>query len=117
MPDGFTVDPREVRDHAGATEGFAGRADVATQAGAHLTSLNDAYGLLCQSFGEMLVEPQQRGTDALRGSADGLHQLSQQLTASAEAYEQVEEKIAAVLEALAKQLDLAARGIPTVGGR
>ena len=117
MTDGFTVDPAQGHAHAATTEGFAGRVDVATDAGAHLSSLNDAYGLFCQSFGQMLVEPQQRGTEALRGSADGLHELSQQLTASAEAYEAAEARIAAIMEALVERLDAAASGIPTVGGR
>jgi methyl-accepting chemotaxis protein len=117
MPDGFTVDTAQIHAHAASTQDLAGRADVATDAGAHLSTLDDAYGLFCRSFGEMLVQPQQRGAEALANSADHLHRTVRGLTETAEAYETAEERIAAAMEALVRQLDVAARGIPTVGGR
>lgn len=115
MGDGFTVDSAEVRAHAGVIEQYGAQADVAAEAGAHLATLNDAYGLFCQSFGQMTVEPQQRGADALAKSAQNLHDLSQQVTEVAEAYADVEEKIATIMQTIVEQLDLIR--VPTVGGR
>lgn len=65
MSEGFEVDPDEVEAHTGTVDGFAGRADTAVGAGAHVAGLDDAYGLFCRPFGELLKDPQQRGVDTL----------------------------------------------------
>ncbi|EWC58480.1 hypothetical protein UO65_6372 [Actinokineospora spheciospongiae] len=114
--DGFTVTIGEVLAHAATAEAQAARADVAAEAGAHLSSLDDAYGLFCQPFGQMLVEPQQRGTDAITKAAAALHGLTESLEQAAAEYQAVDEKVTAVLDALVAQLDAAAGMIPSVGG-
>ena len=112
----FTVNVDEVHAHAATAEAQAARADVAAEAGTHLSTLDDAYGLFCQSFGQMLVEPQQRGADALTKAAASLHALTESLTEAADAYQQVDEKVTTVLEALIAQLDTASGLIPDIGG-
>ncbi|MBC6449108.1 type VII secretion target [Actinokineospora xionganensis] len=116
MGNELTVNSAEVRAHAAATDAFAGRADTATAAGAHLTTLNDAYGLLCQPFGAMVVSPQARGTEALGGAAKSLHEMSSKLTEAAQAYEDTEQRITDLMKQLVEQLDAAAACIPTVRG-
>lgn len=116
MGNELTVDSAEVRSHAAVTGAFAGRADTAAAAGAHLTTLNDAYGLLCQPFGAMVVSPQARGTEALTGAAKSLHEMADKLTEAAEAYEDTEARIADLMQQLLDQLDAAACLIPTVKG-
>lgn len=116
MTDGFTVSTEEIRTHAGNVEGFGGRADVAADAGAHLTTLDDAYGLACQPFGQMLVEPQARGTEGLAKAASLLHLQAGKLTASAEEYETCEQRIVDLIEDLLDSLNELSGTIPRVGG-
>lgn len=115
MGDRITVDAAEVREHAAVTDGFAGRADTAAAAGTHLTSLDDAYGLFCQPFGAMLVEPQERGTEALERCAGELHKLTESLNSAADAYEERENETVAVLQELLDKVDAAADA-PALGG-
>jgi hypothetical protein len=105
MGEGFEVDLNEVNSHAGTVAGFAGRADTAADAGAHVTSLDDAYGLFCQPFGQMLKDPQQRGTDTLTETASILQETVTDLQDTARHYEEVERKVLAAIEALLKRLD------------
>lgn len=115
MGEPFTVNTDEVRAHAGVTAGFAGRADTAAEAGAHVSTLNDAYGLFCQSFGAMTVEPQERGAQALADCAKKLHELADKLNSSADKYDQQEDKTLERLQQLLDAVD-AAKPAPTFGG-
>ncbi|GAA3463609.1 type VII secretion target [Saccharothrix longispora] len=115
MGDGFTVDSAELSAQAGAVGGLAGRADTATDAGRHVTSLDDAYGLLCRPFADLLKEPQQRGTDTLAATAESMRRLVDGLQDSAATYRAAEEKVAAVMQALVRTLE-AVPSAPRVGG-
>lgn len=116
MGDGFTVDTEEVRSHAGNVEGFAGRADVAADAGAHLTTLDDAYGLACQQFGQMLVEPQTKGTEGLVKAAGLLHVQADALNASADEYDACEQRVSDLIKDLLERLNDLASNIPQRAG-
>ncbi|MPZ86246.1 MAG: ESX-1 secretion-associated protein [Actinophytocola sp.] len=115
MGEGFAVNPDEVNSHAGTVDGFAGRADTAVDAGAHVTGLDDAYGLFCRPFGEMLKDPQQRGVDTLTETATFMHETVTDLRDSAEHYQQVEDQVRAAIEALLEMLERIAE-IPMVRG-
>lgn len=117
MADGFfTVNTDEIRAHADHVEEFGGRADVAADAGAHLTTLDDAYGLACQPFGQMLVEPQSKGTEGLAKAAGLLHRHAGDLGATAEEYEQCEHRIVELIEDLLESLNEVSGTIPGICG-
>jgi hypothetical protein len=116
MGDGFTVDIDQLRSQAGAVDGLASRADTAVGAGAHVTSLDDAYGLLCRPFADLLKDPQQRGVDTLTATAEVLHQTVTGLQDCAKTYREAEEKINATLQTLLKMLDAAAKAPAIRGG-
>lgn len=105
MHDGFEVDPGQVESHAGTVEGFAGRADTAVDAGRHVTALDDAYGLFCRPFADLLREPQQRGVDTLAATASVIHDAGTGLRENAEHYQQVEDRVLAAIEALLEMLE------------
>jgi uncharacterized protein YukE len=105
MSDGFEVDPGELDAHAGTVEGFASRADTAVGAGAHVTSLDDAYGLFCRPFGAMLKEPQQRGVDTLTATAEQLHEATGKLRECAQTYRDAEDTITEFIERLVELLE------------
>ncbi|TQM79352.1 excreted virulence factor EspC (type VII ESX diderm) [Saccharothrix saharensis] len=115
MADGFTVDSAELAGQAAALDGLASRADTAADAGRHVTSLDDAYGLLCRPFADLLREPQQRGVDTLQATAENLHRLVADLGDTAKVYREAEEKITAVMRALVRSLE-AMSAAPRVGG-
>ena len=47
MGNGFTVDPEELRNHAGHLEELKARFDAVMNASAHIEQDDEAYGLLC----------------------------------------------------------------------
>lgn len=105
MHDGFEVDPEQLNAHASTVDAFAGRADTAVDAGAHVTSLDDAYGLFCRPFADLLKDPQQRGVDTLTETATVMHETVSKLRESASAYQQVEDEVLARIEALLEMLE------------
>ena len=115
MSEGFEVDPDQVEAHSGTVDGFASRADTAVDAGAHVTSLDDAYGLFCRPFGTLLKEPQQRGVDTLSATAEQLHEMTVKLRESAQTYRDTEETITEFIERLVELLEQVA-DIPVVRG-
>lgn len=115
MGDGFTVNSDQLVTQASAVDGFAGRADTATDAGAHVTSLDDAYGLLCRPFGQLLKDPQERGVDTLKATAETLHQLVTGLQDCATTYQEAEDKVGEMMRALVAKLDASAP-VPAVRG-
>lgn len=115
MGDGFTVDSEQLTAQASTVDGFAARADTATDAGRHVTSLDDAYGLLCRPFADLLKEPQQRGVDTLAATSENLHQLVTDLQDTAKTYREAEDKIDAVMQALLAALD-AVQAPPRIRG-
>lgn len=115
MYDGFEVDPDQVNAHAGTVDGFAGRTDTAVDAGAHVTSLDDAYGLFCRPFADLLKDPQQRGVDTLTETASVMHESVTKLRESAEHYQKVEDDVLTAIETLLELLERTS-SIPMVRG-
>ncbi len=115
MSDGFEVDPDQVEAHSGTVEGFASRADTAVDAGAHVASLDDAYGLFCRPFGTLLAQPQQRGVDTLAATAEQLHEMTDNLRECARTYRDAEETIEEFIERLVELLEQV-NDIPIVRG-
>lgn len=115
MADGFEVDPDQVDAHAGTVDGFAGRADTAVGAGAHVAALDDAYGLFCRPFGELLKDPQQRGVDTLTETAKQLHEMTDNLRETAKTYRETEDAIEDFIERLVELLEQVG-DIPIVRG-
>lgn len=114
MSEGYEVEPERVRAHAETVRDYQDRAAKAAAAGSHLSGLDDAYGVLCQPFGSMLKQPQARGTETLTKTADVTGSLAEGLTAAAEAYEQLEERIADLMVQLARSVTEAGAGVPKV---
>lgn len=115
MSEGFEVDPDQVDAHSGTVDGFAARADTAVGAGAHVASLDDAYGLFCRPFGTLLAQPQQRGVEALTATAEQLHEMTDNLRDCARTYREAEETIAEFIERLVELLEQVG-DIPVVRG-
>jgi hypothetical protein len=109
MVEGFAVTPNEVDAHAATVEGFAGRVDTAVDAGAHVASLDDAYGLFCRPFPILLKDPQQRGVDTLRETTRQMHDTVTNLRESAEHYRDVETRVVERIEKLLDKLDRTAK--------
>jgi uncharacterized protein YukE len=116
MGEGFAVTPDEVDAHAGTVDGFAGRADTAVDAGAHVTSLDDAYGLFCRPFGTLLKDPQQRGVDTLTETASQMHDIVTNLNKTAEHYREVEMRVVDLIDELLDKLDRVAQAPMARGG-
>jgi uncharacterized protein YukE len=114
VSEGYEVEPERVRAHAETVRGYQDRAAKAAAAGTHLSGLDDAYGVLCQPFGSMLNEPQTRGTETLTKNAEVTGHLAEGLTAAAEAYEQLEERIEDLLVQLARSVTEAGAAVPKV---
>lgn len=114
MTGGFEVDVDQVRSHANTLKGFQQRAGTAADAGSHLAGLDEAYGILCQPFGEKTREPQEKGAEALAKVENTTGHLADGLTAAADAYQEVEEKVRDILRELAQAVANASAG-PEVG--
>jgi len=106
----------QLRQHAKSVQGIGD--GVAEAAAVHVASLDDAYGWICQSMGlsEMLRAPQERAAQSITDVTDRLRENSTHLTASADTYQEVEERIAQLMRKLVEALDRAAKA-PKVGGR
>lgn len=117
MAESYQVDPDAVRAHAKTMRGFQDRAGTAVDAGAHVAGLDDAYGILCQPFGSMVSEPQNRGVDALTGTRDATRQMADNLEAAAKAYEEFEKFVVGKLEQIAESVEAAGHTVPEVGNR
>lgn len=115
MTDGFSLDLRQLREHAAATERIAGKADVADDASHQVADMDQAYGLLCRPIAWLLKGPQDNCAEAIAASAQALHQTSQNLGKAVETYEDAEKRIAAILKSILERLD--AFEVPAIGGR
>jgi hypothetical protein len=111
----FTVSADQVRQHAHTTQAVADSLGEAARASAHVAALDDAYGWICQSMGlpEMLRGPQDYGARRIAAVTDEFTRHAQELTATADTYQDAEDRIGAVLRKLAEALERVAKA----GGR
>ncbi|MBB4686186.1 type VII secretion target [Amycolatopsis jiangsuensis] len=105
MPEGYIVDPGQLRKHAAGTEQIGGRADVAADAGNQVTDMDQAYGLICRPIAWLLKGPQEKASEAIGESAKALHKTGEHLGKAADQYEAEEQRIVAQLEQILKKLD------------
>lgn len=117
MSESYQVSVERLRAHTTTMRGFQDRADTAADAGAQVASLDDAYGILCQPFGSMVSEPQQRGVDALNQTRDATRDIADALDRAAQAYDEFEKSVVDKLNQIADSVDTAGATVPEVGNR
>ncbi|KAA9157925.1 ESX-1 secretion-associated protein [Amycolatopsis acidicola] len=107
MSQGFEVDTGELREHAGTLNGVQGQSAEAVDAGHEVTpgGWDNAYGVICQSFPQLLRPTAERGIDALQRVTDGLANHVQQVGAAADAYDKLDEQIAGQFREILRDLD------------
>lgn len=112
------VSIEQLRQHAKSVQSIGEGVTEAAAASTQVAALDDAYGWICQSMGlpEMLRGPQDRGAQSIADVTARLHEDATDLTASADTYQQVEERNAELMRKLIEALDRTAKA-PKVGGR
>jgi hypothetical protein len=103
---GFGVDVPELRQHATETDGFADHVRAAAEAAAHVTRLDDAYGLIPQLFGlpDVLRGPQEDAARIIAEAAGMLRDTSRNLHDTAQHYADAEKHVEDALDKLAGKL-------------
>jgi excreted virulence factor EspC (type VII ESX diderm) len=86
MPDGYEVLTGELDAHAGRVDGLTDRLRTAADAANTVTMNNDAYGVLCQSFAQLLQPFEELGVNALRQGADALADTAGKVRDTARSY-------------------------------
>lgn len=112
MGEGFTVDTGELRSHAGQLTGIQGDSAEAVAAGHQVTpgGWDNAYGVICQMFPQLLRPTAERGIDALQRVTDGLANHAAEIRRTADSYDQVEEQIAEDFQRVLSELEKPIRG-------
>ncbi len=113
----FQVVLEELRSHAKTMESFSQRAGTAADAGSHLAGLDEAYGVLCQPFGSMVREPQNRGAEALAKTQKVTQNLARALDEAANAYERLEEFIVERLNRIGRDVEASGNFVHGGGAR
>lgn len=113
----FQVVLEELRSHAKTMESFSQRAGTAADAGSHLAGLDEAYGVLCQPFGSMVREPQNRGAEALAKTQKVTQNLARALDEAANAYERLEEFIVERLSRIGRDVEASGNFVHGGGAR
>lgn len=113
MTQGFEVDTGELRSHGAKIGDIQGQSAEAADAGQQVTpgGWDNAYGVICQSFPQLLRPTADRGIDALRQVSDALGNHSQQLGKAADAYDELDRQIADDLQKILRDLEKIGRGI------
>src|SRR5690606_7030960 len=93
------------------------RAGTAADAGSHLAGLDEAYGVLCQPFGSMVREPQNRGAEALAKTQKVTQNLARALDEAANAYERLEEFIVERLNRIGRDVEASGNFVHGGGAR
>jgi hypothetical protein len=107
MSDGFAVDTGRLRDHAGQIRDIQSQSAEAVDAGHQVTpgGWDNAYGVICQSFPQLLRPTAERGIDAISQVTSTLGTRADQLTRAADAYDELDQRIAAAFQEILRQLD------------
>ncbi|MBT8224134.1 MAG: ESX-1 secretion-associated protein [Dactylosporangium sp.] len=96
MPDEtITVDPAELRAHAGTLDEIAVAVDQARAAGATVVLGREAYGKLCFQVSLLMGPIQQIGVDALHEAVTALQSTADRLRTVGENYVSSDEHVAA----------------------
>lgn len=92
MPDEMNVVIESLRTHASKVDGVADRLDTAVAASQQVSLDNDAYGILCRPFAWMLDPVEEMGVEALRNAVKSMQQVADDVRATAEDYQQVDDR-------------------------
>src|SRR5699024_1768545 len=111
------VEATELTRHAGVVRAHADRVGKAAEAANHLSSLDDAYGLLCRQLGlpEKLRQPQEETARSIARLQDMLRRTADNVGQAAVEYQQLEQAHSQQLNGIAAELDTADT-LPTLGG-
>lgn len=91
MPDEMNVVIENLRTHASKVDGVVDQLGTAIDASQQVSLDNDAYGILCRPFAWMIDPVEQMGVEALRTAVTSMQQVADDVRASAEDYQQVDD--------------------------
>ena len=99
---GFGTNVPELRQHATETDGFADRVRAAAEAAAHVARLDDAYGLIPQTFRlpDVLRGPQEDAARIIAEAATMLRDSSKNLHDTAQHYADTDKYVQDALDKL-----------------
>lgn len=104
MADGWAVDADQIRDHATAIDGLAGRIDTVQGASAHIARDDEAYGLLCGWIAAVLEGRHQRQDELTGRLQSNLRTAAELLRQSAAGYDAADADSAANLKSIGSRL-------------
>ncbi|WP_026925420.1 type VII secretion target [Glycomyces arizonensis] len=87
MGNGYTVDPAELRTHAGNLEALRNRFDAIKSASAYITQDDEAYGTLCGWIAGCLEERHQDHEELVDYLAENLDIAARAVRSCADDYE------------------------------
>ncbi|RRO12983.1 ESX-1 secretion-associated protein [Saccharopolyspora rhizosphaerae] len=91
MADEMNVVVEDLRAHASKVEGVVDQLNTAVDASQQVSMDNDAYGVLCRPFAWMIDLAEQNGVDALREAVTSMQRIAEDVRATAEDYQQVDD--------------------------
>lgn len=105
MPDGFTIDPEELRAHASNVDSVKDRFGAVKGASTHITQDDQAYGLLCGWISGILEGRHQKQDDLVAQVEENLGLVSKSLRDTADDHEAREQGIVGVMGSIEDGLD------------
>ncbi|MEV4728927.1 ESX-1 secretion-associated protein [Saccharopolyspora sp. NPDC049426] len=97
MPDEMNVAIENLRTHASKVDGVVDQLSTAVDVSQQVSLNNDAYGILCRPFAWMIDPVEQNGVDALREAVTSMRQIADDVRATAEDYQQVDDSNSALI--------------------
>lgn len=105
MTSSLSVNPEDVNNHATAVAALGERVGTAAAAAAHLSGLDDAYGVFGRPFvANLAQDAQEPAARALEDVATGLDTLAQKLRQVAEGFAEIDKRNSTDLEKKAEDL-------------
>ncbi|HET9144406.1 type VII secretion target [Actinophytocola sp.] len=98
--DGYEVLTSELDAHAGRVDGLTDRLRTAVDAAQQVTMNNDAYGVVCQPFAQMLQPFEELGVRTLQQGVDALSDTARKVRDTALSYTSTETTGAATYRSL-----------------
>lgn len=116
MTEPLEVEPSRLAAHGQHVGAVRDRAAQAADAAHQVTpdGLDNAYGVLCQFFGQAIDTVGRLAIEIIQEAADALGKTDQSLQTAAQEYERQEQEVTAILQKLGRELDHTA--VPNIGG-
>ncbi|WP_327149706.1 type VII secretion target [Nocardia sp. NBC_01329] len=100
-PDSVSVDPEEVRNHAGNVQALMGSLDKSLEAANYLASADDGYGAWLQPLMAWLFEDNHQSiVELIRAAGERAAQVPEKLKATATSFEDADGSFATTLQGL-----------------